>query len=155
MIELRLLAKSSSDKSSSFSIFLYYGTIPELSLIWISYPDCVESFIVWSMSNSDIWYVFIVSVPVLVLFCLSRVLFEAGVVLSLISRGLPLAIVSCRLMVGGSGLVSVSSSDWDFLGVLFVLVCFLANLPSGHLGPVPLFVGSCSNVIICFLISLR
>ena len=81
----------------------------------------MESFTVWSMSETDIWSVFIVSVPVPVLFCLSGVLFDAGVVLSLVSRGLPLPIVPCCLMVGGSGLVSVSSSDWDFLGVLFVL----------------------------------
>ena len=138
-----------------FFLLLSNGTLPELSLIWISCPDCFESFIVWSMSDSDIWSVFIVSVPVPVLFCLSGVLFEAGVVLSLVSCGLPLPIVLCHLLVCGSELVSVSSSDWDFLGVLFVLVCFLVNHPSGPLGLVPLFVGSCSNVLNGLLISLR
>ena len=76
-------------------------------------------------------------------------------VLSRVIRGFPLPIVLVRLLVGGSGLVSRSSSDRDFSGECFDLSCFLANLPSGPLGPVPLFVGSCSNVLIGLLINLR
>ena len=40
----------------------------------------MESLIVWSMSDSDVWSVFIVSVPVPVLFCLPGVLSDAGAV---------------------------------------------------------------------------
>ena len=106
------------------------------------------------MSDSDIWSVFIVSVSSRSCVVLSvRCLVWAGVVLSLVTRGVPLPMVPCRLMMVGSGLVSASSSDWDFLGVLFALVRFLANLPSGPLGPVPLFVGSCLNVLLGLLIS--
>ena len=101
------------------------------------------------MSESDIWSVFMVSVPIPGLFCWPGVLSEdSDVVRSLVSRRLPLPIVLVRLVVGGSGLVSRSSSDWGFSGVVLALLCFLANLPSGPVGLVPLFVGSCSNVLV-------
>ena len=96
------------------------------------------------MSESDIWSVFMVNGPISGLFCWPGVLPEdAEAVRSLVSRGLPLPIVPARLVVEGSGLVSRSSSDWDFLGVVVAFFDFLANFPSGPLGPIPLFVGCC------------
>ena len=78
------------------------------------------------MSESDIWSVFMVNGPISGLFCWPGVLPEdAEAVRSLVSRGLPLPIVPARLVVEGSGLVSRSSSDWDFLGVVVALFDFL------------------------------